>query len=175
MPIFKIEKEMEEIIPVTELLDHSFVKKTGEEIVVFKVEPINFKLKSAAEQNSILEAYQTFLKQCDFDMQIYIQTGKANAKKHMDEVRKCILYEPQVAALAEDYLVFLREISEVRGSISRRFFVVLKIGAHDGETKKNRIVEGLESCGNHVEICSKKELLQIFEVCFKKVQSYVAQ
>ncbi|MBQ9279765.1 MAG: hypothetical protein IJ215_01785 [Clostridia bacterium] len=166
--IFEIEKDMEEIILMKEIKNNRVYLKNGNEIVILNVEPINFKLKSQAEQNSILESYQYFLKQCDFDIQIFVQTQKADAKKHIKEIEKCILYEPALADMAKDYISFVNEISEVRGSISRKFYIAMKTNENDRENKISKIKEGLESCGNMIKICNNDEIVEIFKVCFKK-------
>lgn len=129
-------------------------------------------MKSSSEQDAILEAYKYFLKQCDFDIQIFIQTQKASAKSHITEVEKCILYEPNIADMAKDYIQLINDMSEVRGSISRKFYVVIKTNDNDRENKIEKIREGLESCGNIIRVCNNKEIVEIFKSCFKESNSF---
>lgn len=132
---------------------------------VLKVEPINFNLKSQAEQKIILESYKTFLKRCNFNFQIYVQTQKTNAEKHISEIQKCIEYEPKIAEMAEDYIDLIKEISEVRGSISRKFFIILE--EKEDDSRVTMIIEGLKACGNIVSKCNREEILKLFKGCFK--------
>lgn len=147
-------------------IDNYKVKLVSNRILhVLNVEPINFNLKSQAEQNIILEAYKTFLKQCNFNFQIYVQTQKTNAEKHISEIKKCIEYEPKIAEMAEDYIDLIKEISEVRGSISRKFFIILE--AKEDDSRISIITEGLKACGNIVSKCNREEILKVFRGCFK--------
>ena len=50
--------------------------KNNKYIKILKIIPINYNLKSDLEKNSILNSYQLFLKTCNFDIQILIQSTK---------------------------------------------------------------------------------------------------
>ena len=54
---------------VIKLKNNSYVK-------ILKISPINFNLKSNLEKESILNSYKIFLKTCNFDIQILIQSNK---------------------------------------------------------------------------------------------------
>lgn len=158
------------------MVDDGIVLRNGKEITILKVEPINFRLKSQSEQNMIIEAYKYCLKQCNFDFQIFIQTQKASVDKHLKEIKKCILYEDAISDMAADYMELVKEISEVKGSISRKFYIVISVDKYNKETKISKIIEGLKSCGNLVERCSEKEIIRIFQGCFKRTfQNNVAR
>lgn len=149
--------------------DSSVIRDDGAKLHVIKVEPVNFNLKTKVEQNNILEAYKSLLKQCDFDFQIYIQTRKVDIQKYIDEVEKCIKYESEIADMAQDYINLVKELSESKSSISRRFYIVYE--AKNADFKNSTIQECLKMCGNTVEICGKKEIIKLFKSCFKKQQS----
>lgn len=134
-----------------------------------QVEPINFKLKSLSEQQSILNSYKSFLKSCDFDFQIYVQTQKADIDNHIREVEKCVMYEEDISDMARDYIDFIKELSKNRGSISRKFFIILKINQENSQNKINKIKSGLMDCGNLVRICEREELNKIIKNCYKRL------
>ncbi|MFR2197219.1 MAG: hypothetical protein ACLS5Y_06695 [Clostridia bacterium] len=48
-----------------------------------KVNPINFNLKSNLEKDAIFKFYKIFLKTCNFDIQILIQSSKENLDKNI--------------------------------------------------------------------------------------------
>ncbi len=52
-------------------------------IRVLKISPINYDLKSDFEKQSIINAYKTVLKTCDFDFQILILSQKENIEKNI--------------------------------------------------------------------------------------------
>lgn len=141
----------------------------GRRINILKVEPINFNLKSKSEQRVILEAYKILLKQCDFDFQIYIQTQKANIKKHISEIKKCVEYESILQDMAEDYIRLVEEMSDSKSSISRKFYIIFE--EKDDDFRENIIIDSLKMCGNIVTKCERKEILNLINCCFKEQQS----
>ena len=54
---------------IIQLKDYSYIK-------ILKISPINFNLKSEIEKESILNSYKIFLKTCNFNLQILIQSNK---------------------------------------------------------------------------------------------------
>ncbi len=61
-------------------------------IRVLKVSPINYDLKSDFEKQSIISAYKTVLKTCDFDFQILILSQKESIEKNI-QILKEKLYQ----------------------------------------------------------------------------------
>ncbi len=109
------------------------------------------------------------MKKCNFDFQLYIQTQKVSPKQHIDEIKKCVRYEPELSEMANDYMNLINEITEVRGSISRKFFIIISHKEQDRKNKIMKVIDGLKSCGNIAEVCSKKEILKVIQSCFKKI------
>ncbi len=145
--------------------DYTITRKDGVKLNILKVEPVNFNLKTKAEQKNILESYKFLLKQCNFDFQIYIQTQKINVEKHIDEIQKCVEFESEIADMAIDYMNLIKELSESKNNISRRFYFVYEVKGSD--SRNLAIQEGLELCGNVVTMCDKKEILKLFNGCLK--------
>ena len=50
--------------------------------------PINFNLRSDLEKESILNSYKIFLKTCDFDIQILVQSNKEDLSKHFLKIKE---------------------------------------------------------------------------------------
>jgi hypothetical protein len=75
-------KNIKDWFPIKKVNDNKIYTKDGKKVEIFKVQPINFKLKSNSEKNIILSAYKQFLKICNFDMQIIIQTDSINMDNH---------------------------------------------------------------------------------------------
>ena len=66
-------------VSIEEILDNGTIKlKNNKYVKILKIIPINFNLKSNLEKESILASYKVFLKTCDFDIQILIQSNKEN-------------------------------------------------------------------------------------------------
>lgn len=64
-------------IPIENIFERGIIKiKKNKYIKILKVIPINFNLKTQLEKETILKSFKTFLKTCNFDMQILIQSKK---------------------------------------------------------------------------------------------------
>jgi len=65
-------------IPIEKILNNGIIKTNTKFIKILKVQPINYNLKSDLEKQAILNSYKIFLKTCNFDIQILIQSSKEN-------------------------------------------------------------------------------------------------
>lgn len=160
-------KWLEDIVKITKIENNKIYLRDGNVLNILKIEPINIKLKSLAERNAIFESYKYFLKSCDFDFQIFVQTEKTNIKKHIDEIRKSMSCEPEISALAEDYLNLIKDISNTKGSISRKFYIIFKAKTDEEENRVQKVVEGLKTSGNFAIQCSNEEIKKIIKECYK--------
>ena len=152
--------------------------KNNKFIKILKVEPINYNLKSDLEKEAILNSYKTFLKTCNFDIQILIQSSKEDLSHHILNIQKNIQKEKneKIKNLALDYIEYINKINLTKKSSSKNFFIIisnknLKNQKHidSNEIIKNelkekyfKIKESLSRCGNYViEISDKDEIENI--------------
>ena len=64
-------------IAIEKIYENGIIKfKENKFIKIIKIYPINFNLKSNLEKEAILNSYKIFLKTCNFDIQILIQSVK---------------------------------------------------------------------------------------------------
>lgn len=64
-------------LPFEKIMENGVIKlKNNSYVKILKISPINFNLKSNLEKESILNSYKIFLKTCNFDIQILIQSNK---------------------------------------------------------------------------------------------------
>ena len=79
----------QEWIPIEKIYENGIIKlKNNKFIKIMKINPINFNLKSNLEKEAILNSYKTFLKTCNFDIQILIQSNKENLDKNTIKLKK---------------------------------------------------------------------------------------
>lgn len=116
--------------------------KDGSFIKILQVEPINFELKSNFEQEAILEGYKRFLKACNFDIQLLVQTEVSDISKHLGNIKKCMQDNENIKSMILDYMEFVQNIADSRKNVSRKFYVVIK-GNDNIEEKITKIREGL--------------------------------
>ena len=100
--------------------DHRYVK-------VVEVIPINFLLRNAREQRSIIYSFVSYLKISPVKLQFKVLTRRADIGRHMDTVRREMAQETneQCRLMQEDYLQFIQQICS-REAVTRRFFLVFE-------------------------------------------------
>ena len=82
---------LQEWIPIKEIDKEGFIKLKNNKIIkILKIKPINYNLKSDFEKEAILNSYKIFLKTCNFDIQILIQSNKEDLSHHISNIRKNI-------------------------------------------------------------------------------------
>ena len=100
--------------------DHRYVK-------VIEVVPVNFLLRSAQEQRSIIYSFISYLKIAPAKVQFKVLTKRADIDRHVETVRKELEREtdPHCRLLQEDYLKLIRQLGS-REAITRRFFLIFE-------------------------------------------------
>ena len=82
-------RSIQKWIPIERILERGIIKvKKNKYIKILKVIPINFNLKTQLEKESILNSYKVFLKTCNFDIQILIQSKKEDLSEHIENIQK---------------------------------------------------------------------------------------
>lgn len=180
--IFKITKEnsTQNIIPIKEIKEKGIIKlKNGKYIKIIKIFPINYELKSELEKNTILNSYKTFLKTCNFNMQILIQSNRLDIKKHLFilEQEKNKTTKEKIKYLYNDHINYMKKINSENCSSSKNFYIIVhqndeikenpnneieKIIIENLNEKYFKIKENLSKCGNFIYEIEKNETLDIF-------------
>lgn len=154
-------------VPVEDIRDGIVKLKTGDYVKIIEVMPVNFKLKSIQEQRAILLEYKSFLKACQFDMQIVVQSKRADTSSHTNRIKQFYSRENniKVKEMMMDYINLVQNMSLRRKSISRRFFTVITYKPPADTALKNvkyedivqdlhdkalKVKEYLGKCGNTV-------------------------
>ena len=165
-------------IPIEEILKNGIIKTKTKYIKILKVMPINYNLKSDLEKQAILNSYKIFLKTCNFDIQILIQSSKENLEKNILKIQKNIQKKENkyLKKLSEDYIDYINKINSNKKSSSKNFYIIIskkiskeqeynesfEIIKSDLKEKYFKIKECLSRCGNAVfEINTKEECLKI--------------
>ncbi len=146
--------------------------KNKEYIKILKVEPINFNLKTILEKESILNSYKLFLKTCNFQIQILIQSNKEDLSKHFSKLEKNNKNEnKEIQKYLNQYINFIKEFNRKRKSSSKNFYILIKeipenkkevlkvekILCENLNEKYFKIKECLSRCGNIVKQYEEKE------------------
>ena len=122
-------------LPFETILENGIIKlKNNSYIKILNISPINFNLKSNLEKESILNSYKIFLKTCNFDIQILIQSNKENLSNHISKIEKNNLNNNNLKNISKKYTEFIQEINKKRKSSSKNFYIIIK---EISENKKN--------------------------------------
>ena len=134
---FKTFLEPEEVVrPINPLTDYIPIEKVANGIIytrdhryvkLVEVVPVNFLLRSAREQRSIIYSFISYLKIAPVKVQFKVLTKRADINRHMDTVRRELTQETdeRCRQLQEDYLRLIQQLGS-REAITRRFFLVFE-------------------------------------------------
>lgn len=135
-------------------------------IKVIEVLPINFLLRSAREQRSIIYSFVSYLKISPVKMQFKIITKKADTKKHRDIVLKEMEKETDESCrrLQRDYLKLINRIGS-KEATTRRFFIAFEY-ENGGRRVKSEEIEAVASLQtaartavNYLKQCGNKVII----------------
>ena len=166
-------------LPIEKIYNNGIVKlKKNKFIKILKINPINYNLKSDLEKQAILNSYKIFLKTCDFDLQILIQSNKENLNNHIFNIEKNIPKKENnyLKNISENYIKYIKKINSLNKASSKDFYIIIssKIESRENieineiienelKEKYFKIKECLSRCGNDVyEIFNSKEILKLF-------------
>ena len=126
--ISKKVNSVQEWLPVDEILENGIIKvKNKNYIKILKIIPINFELKSNLEKEAILNSYKTFLKTCNFDIQILIQSNKKDLSNHISKIKEKNKEEKEnIKILSEKYTNYIKKINIEKKSSSKNFYILIK-------------------------------------------------
>lgn len=177
----KIEQinSVQQWLPFDKILENGIIKlKDSSYIKILKINSINYNLKSELEKEAILNSYKSFIKSCNFNLQILIQSKKENLEKHFfileqEKKRK----DTKDNQIYNDYIKYIKKINSENKSSSKNFYIIIH---QDGEYQNNnsqynqekiiidnlsekyfKIKESLTRCGNFIYEIDKKETIDV--------------
>ena len=169
----KKEKSLQEWLPFDQILDNGIILlKNKSYVKIIKVMPINFNLKSDLEKEAILNSYKLFLKTCQFDIQILIQSNKEDLSHIISKIKNQNKEESSnnVLKLSENYINFIENLNQEKNSSSKNFYILIKYfpKLNYNEISKKMAIENLNDkylkikecllrCGNYSTVIDKKE------------------
>lgn len=164
-------------LPFDEILDNGIIKlKDNSYVKIVKINPINFNLKSELEKEAVLNSYKIFLKTCNFDLQILIQSSKEDLSQHIFNIQsQLVLEEKNIQEISKKYIEYIHKLNQNKKSSSKKFYIIIKYINKNKEInnienyaieelneKYYKIKESLARCGNVIkDISDKKEIKEI--------------
>lgn len=139
---------------------------------VLHVSSVNFELKSEAEQDALIDTYQSFLNSLATDLQIIIRVRELDLDKYIadfgakQEAETEDIYKQQI----ENYIKFVRQLVTTKKILTRHFYVVVPLNAESDfaiareqlSLSVDIVAKGLARMGMHARQLSNLELLDLF-------------
>lgn len=171
-------QSVQEWLPFEQILENGIIKKKNNSYIkIIKVNPINYNLKSELEKEAILNSYKIFLKTCNFNFQILIQSNKEDLSSHISNIEnKLILENEKIQKISKNYIEYINTLNNEKKSSTKNFYIVIEYINKEELNKNNlesyaieelnekyfKIKECLSRCGNIVkEINSEEEVKNI--------------
>ena len=117
----------QDFVPIKEIRDNVVIQKSGQMVMILLASSVNFALKSADEQQAILQQFQQFLNTLDFSLQIHMQSRRLNVEPYLAVL--AALEDKQDNDLMriqlKEYIEFIRAFTADVDVMSKNFFVVV--------------------------------------------------
>ena len=163
-------------LEIENILNNGIIKfKNKKYIKIIKIIPINYNLKSDFEKQSILNSYKIFLKTCNFNIQILIQTNKENLQKNINNIKNNLKKENKnfLNIIGNNYIELINKLNSNKKSSTKDFYLIISSIQEKEKINEDIIIEELNEkylkikecisrCGNSViNINNKNEVINI--------------
>lgn len=133
-----IRKTTQEYLSIGEIKDDCVVLKDGTLAAVVMVSSINFSLKSAEEQEAIIQSYINFLNSFNFPVQIVIQSRKLNIDPYLEKLKR--IEKEQTNDLLRmqivEYSGYIAELVKIGQIMTKKFYVIIPYNPLADQNKK---------------------------------------
>ncbi len=122
--------------------------KHGEKrVAVIMVEPLNFKIKTKDERESIIYSFQKFLNALDFPIQFLMYTGNLNLNQYLNELEMKVkkTNNKTYYDLFEAHQNYLDNVMQERLRVNRRFLIAVQENQVGLDAQLNIVNELLRS------------------------------
>lgn len=123
----EISQFVQDFIPIKDIRNGIVELTDGRYIKILEVEPINFSLRSAEEQNMIILNFASWLKISNIKLQFKSITKKADSEKHIELLKKDMYGEKNehTKELSKAYIRLIRDVGS-QEALTRRFFLIME-------------------------------------------------
>ena len=180
---------VQEWLPFEEVLKNGIIKINNFTFIkIIKVNSINFNLKSDLEKEAILNSYKIFLKTCQFNFQILIQSNKEDLSKNISIINNQLKSENnKISEISKKYIKYINKLNNKNKSSSKNFYLIIKYenknlneinnienyAYQELNDKYFKIKDCLSRCGNILEdVNSMKKVEEILESFINKRQYF---
>ncbi len=129
----------QEFVPIKEVRDGVLILKDGSMRAILLASSLNFALKSADEQQSIIYQFQNFLNSLNFSVQIFVESRRLDIRPYIALLEGRL--KEQVGDLmkmqTKEYIEFIKSFTDSTNIMTKSFFIVIPytppvIGSNSG-------------------------------------------
>lgn len=115
------------MLQFAEIRDGIIIMHDGTFRSVVMVKSINFDLMSQQEQEAVEFSFQGFLNSLYFPIQIFIRSQKIDLRPYLERLEKIRTEHDNMllAALMEDYIVYMSDLAQQTNIMDKKFYVVI--------------------------------------------------
>ncbi len=141
--------------------------------LVLAISSVNFELKSEAEQDALIDTYQSFLNSLGCDIQILVRIREMDMDKYIAEFNTRVEQEKQKVYKDQlkNYTRFVKSLINANKILSRQFYVVIPNVTRDNDfgnvqeelnLNADIVAKGLSRMGMQSRTLSSLEILDLF-------------
>lgn len=147
-----------------------------------RISSINFELKSEAEQDAIIDTYQSFLNSLAMPLQIVVRVREMDMDKYLSEFGERVKDEPEeiYRSQTHNYTEFVKSLITSNKILTRHFYVIVPFSGKekDFEVVKEQlgltmdiVAKGLARLGMQAKQLSSLEILDLFYGFYNPAQA----
>lgn len=129
----------QEFVPIRDVRNNVVVLKNGQLVTILIASSINFALKSADEQQAILQQFQSFLNTVDFSVQFYTQSRRLDIEPYLQKLQATEAQQDNdlMRIQLREYVQFIRTFVTEVDIMKKNFFVAIPYTPIQVDIKKN--------------------------------------
>lgn len=104
-------------------IKNSLIVTKNKKIAVLKVEPVNFSIKPAGEQEAIILAFQKFLNSLDFPIQLLMTTETLNLEEYLSKLKENI--DESKSGVFDEYKEHIKKVIRDNSVMNRNFYIAI--------------------------------------------------
>lgn len=161
-------------IGIKEVRDNILILPDNRYRMILATSSLNFELQSEAEQDALVDTFQSFLNSLATPIQIVIRIRELDIDRYLEDFQASRAEETQAVYKKQlaNYSEFVRKLVSGNKILSRRFYIVIpyenKTGGDFSLVKEQLMLEqeiitkGLEKLGMTARPISSLEILDLF-------------
>jgi len=126
-------------LPFSQIRDNIIIMKDNSARVILKCSTINFLLKSAEEQDSIIMSFQRFLNSIDFPIQIIVRSTKLDIDTYLQKLENTAIKQTNELLQRQtyEYIEYLKKLIEVANIMKKDFYLVVAIDKENDKSVRD--------------------------------------